>query len=582
MVKEQILKDLKKVLIKLQIPFEQLSLEHPADPAFGDYATNVAMQTHHPDFANPVDWANQIVNTWRLVGLPDYLAKVEVVKPGFINLWLKKEILSTKLTEVLKRKDKYGSSLGGKGKTVVIDYSGPNVAKPFGIGHLRSTNIGQAIYNLYKFTGWRTVGVNHLGDWGTQFGKLIYQIKLKMKNSKLKIKDLTIEKLEKLYVDFHKKAKTNPEMEDQARFWFKKLEDKDPEARKIWQACVDLSLQEFDRVYRLLKVKIDYTLGESFYHRQVKKVIDEAQRKGITAESEGALIIPLTGFETPLMLLKGDEGTTYHARDLAAIKFRLEKWRPALMIYEVGADQKLHFQQLFSAVELLSWAKKTQFVHLAHGLIRWSGGKFSTRKGSTIHLAEVLKEAIRRAEKIISASATGRGLSKKEKEKVAQAAGIGAVKYSDLKQNPKTDIVFDWERIFSLEGDSGPYLQYTYVRCYSVLEKAKESNLAITNLGAVAPEIVRSKGREAEEVNLLRTIYRFPEVVEEAAKSFSPNLICNFLFDLAQKYNLFYNKQPILKSAKGVREGRLALTAATAQILKNGLTLLGIEVLERM
>jgi len=577
MIREQILKDLKSVLVKLKIPSEKLILEHPAEVSFGDYSTNIALRISHKDFANPVDFANSIVNTWRATGLPEYLAKIEVVKPGFINLWLKKEFFVSQVEEVLKRKQKYGSSLAGRRKTVVIDYSGPNIAKPFGIGHLRSTNIGQALYNLYQFLGWRTIGDNHLGDWGTQFGKLIVAIRrwdVRGVKGGLRSGKLDIARLEKLYVKFHQEAEKNPELEDEARLWFKKLEGKDAEARKIWQGCVEVSLKEYERIYRLLGVKIDYAFGESFYVEEAAEVIARAKRNKIAVESQGALVIELPKIP-PAMLLKSDEATTYLARDLAAIAYRQKRWQPDLFIYEVGAEQKLYFQQLFAAAKILNHEKRSQFVHIPHGLIRFSEGKMSTRMGKTIHLEDVFSQAIKKAKKIIQSSATDRGLGVRLKEKVAQAVGIGAVKYSDLKQNPQTDIVFDWERIFNLEGDSGPYLQYTYARCRSVLRKA-----AIKQLSNLA--IKQSSNFSEEEVAILRTIYKFPELVEEAAENFSPNLVCAYLFDLAQKYNLMYNKLPILKSTKKVREARLALTAATAQVIKNGLTILGIEAIERM
>lgn len=581
MIKEQIIKDLEKVLLKLNVSISELALEHPADSSFGDYSTNIALRTSKGEFTSSIDWANHMVNTWRLMGLPDYLAKVEVVKPGFINLWLKNEVFGNEINEVLKKKDKYGFSLEGEGKTVIIDYSGPNIAKSFGVGHLRSTIIGQALYNIYKFSGWKTIGDNHLGDWGTQFGKLIVAIKRWHKGSTV---GLTVEKLEKLYVKFHKEVEKKPEIEDEARAWFKKLEAGDPEAKKIWKACVDISLKEFERVYKILNVKIDYTYGESFYEDKMQAIIGKAKAKKLAVESEGALVIPFSESNMPpAIILKSDGATTYLTRDLATIDYREKRWNPDLYIYEVGADQKLHFKQLFTTAGLLGYGKKSQFVHVAHGLIRWVGGKFSTREGTTIHLEKVLEEAIKKAEKIIKASSTGRGLSESNKKKVATAVGIGAVKYSDLKQNPQTDIIFDWDKIFSLEGDSGPYLQYTYARCQSVAAKdKKEIKLPDTWSATLAPE----------ETALLRTIYKFPETIALAGANFAPNLLCSFLFDLAQKYNLLYNKlsilnpevneQQSLKSANEVRERRLALNMATSQILKNGLTLLGVEVLERM
>jgi len=567
MIVDQIKKDLTEILEKLKISSEKLSLEHPLRQAQGDYSTNIAMRKPRRkrsrsgiDF--PLDLANKIVNSWRSSGLPKYVAKIQVAKPGFINIWLKNEVLISEIEKVLKEKKKYGSSNLGKGKTVVIDYSSPNIARPFGIGHLRSTVIGQAIYNLYQFLGYKTVGVNHLGDWGTQFGKLIVAIK---KWHQGEVRGLTIDKLEKLYVKFHQEAAKKPELEDEARAWFKKLEDKDSEARKIWRACVEISLKEFKRIYELLGVEIDYSLGESFYEDKVMVVIEKAKRKQVAVESEGALVIkfPELNFP-PAMLLKSDGATTYEARDLACIAYRKKRWQPALFIYEVGIDQKLHFQQTFAAAVKLGLGQLEQFVHVAHGLIQFEGGKMSTRAGKIVHLEEVLNEAVKRAQK----------LSEKRQKKIAQVVGVGAVKYFDLMHHPSTDIVFDWEKMFVLEGNSASYLQYTYARCRSVLKK---SPIAIPDRIHIHDPV------SDEEVALLRTIYKFPEVVSEAGESYAPNLVCNFLFDLAQKYNLFYNRQPILKAGNPeLVEGRLALTSAVSQIIKNGLYLLGIEAPERM
>jgi arginyl-tRNA synthetase len=307
-----------------------------------------------------------------------------------------------------------------------------------------------------------------------------------------------------------------------------------------------------------------------------KEIIKELREKKIAKESQGALIVEFPKNEfPPVIVQKSDGTTTYFTRDLATIKYRLKKWNPDLIIYEVGADQKLHFQQLFKTVEILGWAEKTKFVHVAHGLYRTKTGKFSTRRGETVHLEDVLKEAIERAREIIEKSETSRGLTEKEKGRVAKIVGIGAVKYNDLSQHPSKDIIFDWEKVLNLKGNSAPYLQYTFVRSRSVLRKDKK--LQIENFKLKIEKLNK------EEIDILREIYKFPEIVQEAAEKFSPNLICNFIFDLAQKYNLFYDLHPILKAeTEELKIFRLALTTAVAQVLKNSLNLLGISVPERM
>ena len=558
---------------KVKVVASDLVLEFPEDERFGDYSANFAMRRWQDfGFKNPREFANFLAKKLQKdKDLAKIVSKIEVAGPGFINFFLKKEFFIEELKRILKEKNKYGSIIIGKGKTVVIDYSSPNIAKPFGIGHLRSTIIGQALYNIYKFLGFKCIGDNHFGDWGTQFGKLICAVK---KWGEKKIGDYSIEDLEELYIKFHKEVEKNPKIEEEGREWFKKLEEGDKEAKKIWRAFVKISLKEFTKIYKLLGIKIDYALGESFYEEMLKDIIKEAREKKIAIESQGALIIKYPHNELPpAMILKSDGATTYLTRDLATVKYRLKKWKPDLIIYEIGVDQELHLKQLFRAVELLGW-DKTKFFHVAHGLYRKTTGKFSTRRGETIHLEEVLKEAILRAREIVQNSETGRGLSEEEKEKVAKMVGIGAVKYNDLSQHYSKDIVFDWEKILNLKGNSAPYLQYTFVRCQSVLRKVKFKTL---------PKKIEAIDFNLEEEDILREIYKFPEIVHEAAERFSPNLICNFIFDLAQKYNFFYDLHPILKAkTEELKIFRLALTMAVAQVLKNSLNLLGISAPEKM
>lgn len=585
MFAEEIKKSLISVLkdLGISVSENEIVLEHPVLLTNGDYSINSSRFRLKDQ--SPIELAKKVIAKWNDLGLPNCVEKVEAAGPGFINIWLNFNTFSKEIIEVLKQGDEFGRSDWGDDKTIVVDYSAPNIAKPFGIGHLRSTNIGQAIYNLYKFGGWKTIGDNHLGDWGTQFGKLIYQIQAKIKGSPVKssnilshplIKNLTIEDLEKLYVEFHKEAETNPELEEEARKWFRKLEEGDSEAREIWQTCVDISLKEFERVYDLLGVKIDFAYGESFYQDKMDEVLEDCRRKGILKESQGAQVVEVPGMELPAMLVKSDGATTYFLRDLATIKFRMKQWNPDLIVYEVGADQTLHFRQLFNVSTQLKYAKLNQFVHIAHGLIRWPSGKFSTRKGMTIHLEEVLDEAIKRAEELCKGVEVTKSRTSEEISKTAKKIGIGAIKYNDLKQNPRTDIIFDWDQILTLNGNSGPYLQYTYARTASVLAKKK---YVISDKQYVINDET-AKHFSEEEISILRTIYKFREIVENSAKQFSPNLLCNFLFDLAQKFNLFYDKERIIGSES--EEFRLLLTAAVGQVLKNGLKLLGIEAPERM
>ena len=519
--------------LKKTIAGVEMKLEHPEREEWGDYAV----------FMKPGKEAEEtIVKLEKL----DFVESVTRVG-GFINIRLKQEVLVELMVKAA------WLPAVGKGKTVVVEYSSPNIAKAFGIGHLRSTIIGQALYNIYKKLGYKTVGDNHVGDWGTQFGKLLYMI------DREKVTTLSIDRLEKLYVEFHK----HPEWEEEGQRWFKKLEEGDERARKVWQKCVDVSMAEFERIYKLLGVEIDNAYGESFYKGEVKEVMAEAREKGIVDESEGALVVEVEGQKTPLMLLKSDGVTTYATRDLATVRFRMRTWNPEVIIYEVGAEQALHFIQVFSVAKKLQYVSdRTVLIHTKHGLyLAPDGKKFSTREGKTVKLEEVLGEAVERAKKLGS-----------EDEATAKAVGIGAVKYFDLAHGVASDIVFDWEKMMALEGNSGPYVQYTYARTQSVLKKAESLEFGVDSCEL-----------NLEELRVVRWIYRFAEVVEEAAGRYSPNLVCNFIYELAQRYNSFYNKHSILEAeSEEKRNFRLAMTAAVGEVLKEGLELLGIAALERM
>ncbi|MGI6278672.1 MAG: arginine--tRNA ligase [Patescibacteria group bacterium] len=546
----------------------------PQDGAHGDYATNAALLAFSKNkkdlkVNNPLELAEEAAKLLRKkTSLEGLMTKIEAVSPGFINFYLSNKYYQEFLLAAIKKGDNFGRQKIGQGKRVIVDYSSPNIAKPFGIGHLRSTIIGQALYNIFSFLGYQVIGDNHLGDWGTQFGILLFQIE---KNN-LNVNHLTIKDLESLYVDFHKKLEKEPQWQDKAKDYFRRLESGDPGLKKIWQKLVDLSLAEYEKIYQLLGINFDLVLGESFYKDKMVSVLAEAKEKKLTAKSQGALIIPLEKTSVPAMLVKSDGATTYLLRDLATIKYRVEKYAPELIIYEVGADHKLHFIQVFEAAQKLGYIDKEKLVHIAHGMIRGKFGKMSTRAGKTIHLEKVLVEAIDRAKQLATQAGIAKDLSKEEQNKVARKVGIGAIKYNDLKQNPKTNIVFDWEKVLSLEGNSGPYLQYTYARARRIIEKEKNNNFLKTP--RYQPK--------SDELSVARLICYFERVIERSAQNFSPNLIANFLYQLAQSYNTFYSQHRVLVEDKEARNFRLLLTVATAQVLKNGLGLLGIEAPEKM
>lgn len=534
---------------------------------FGDYTANVAMVRAKENKENPKELAERIAGELRENhNLESIIEKIEAAGPGFINFWLKTDVLLSNLTQIDSEKGKYGTSDLGKGKLAIIEYSSPNIAKPFGVGHLRSTVIGDAIANLFEAIGWEVMRDNHLGDWGTQFGKMVYAIKTWGDEEKIKSSNSPVSELVKLYVKFHEASEKDESLEDAARAWFKKLEDGDSEARRIWQLCVDLSWIEFNEVYEILGIKFssDFNggrgLGESFFENRMKSVIDELNAKGLLKTGEGGAKLVFFDKDKypPAMIIKKDGATLYHTRDLATDKYRLEKYNPDLIINEVGSEQGLYFKQLFEIEKLSGWYKEGQRVHVGHGLFLMEGKKMSTRAGKTVELREVLAEAIERAKKLGNETTN------------AKAVGVGAIKYFDLLHQPMTNINFDWDRMFALEGNSGPYLQYTVARTNSVIAKVKGKR----------QEMKVPKDVNEEESVILRSLVRFPEVIESAALNYSPNLLCNYLYDLASKYNGFYNKHKIIGS--GSEEFRLALTEAVGQVLKNGLKLLGIESPERM
>ena len=618
---------------------KDVNLEIPEREEFGDYSSNVAMITFSKSqitnhttslklratSKSPREEAEEIVKKLKAdKKLMEVVDKIDIAGPGFINFWLKKDVLISNLIQIDSEKENYGKSDIGKSKTVIVEYSSPNIAKPFTVGHLRSTIIGDAIANIFEAVGYKVLRDNHLGDWGTQFGKQIYAIKTWGDEAKIEKSEYPVKELVDLYIKFHEEVERDSSLEDSGREWFKKLEEGDPEARRLWQKCVDWSWREFEKIYRKLNVYFNKEfengrgLGESFFEDKMPSVIKEMEEKGLLkVGEEGAKLV---FFEKdkypPAMILKKDSTTLYHTRDLATDRYRKDKYNPDFIINEVGAEQTLYFQQLFEMERMLGWFEDGQRIHVAHGLIRFKDRKMSTRKGNVIWLEEVLDEAKKRAYRLAAKSEIARAewgqpeelISRKTKidtelasgkrDKDIESIGIGAIKYNDLKRDPKTEIIFDWDEILNMEGNSGPYLQYTYARTQSVLRKGTKVNFKGFSLQGEYSNFEFS----FEEAKLLRSFVHFQEVVEVAAKNYSPNLLCNYLYDLAQKFNTFYNahrildgesKEPITnhqpaspKLQRGesliTRDFRVALTSATGQVLKNGLTLLGIGSPERM
>lgn len=566
-IQEQIFQEIKKAVLKVYGSSINLNfiVERPDNPVFGDFSSNVAMINfgklkNGTDIKTPLELAEKIKEQLTAsVNLKKTVSRVVAVQPGFINFTLNHYVYLQILKEILKKGDVYAGSKEGQGKTMIIDYSSPNIAKRFSVGHLRSTIIGNALERLFEFLGWKVIGDNHLGDWGTQFGKMIVAIE---KWTDQNIEKMTIQDFEALYVRFHREAEESPLLDDEARAAFKRLEEGSKKERQLWQQLVNISLKEFQQIYDLLEVHIDEAIGESFYESIMLQVIKEAKDKKVAKISQGALVISFPNeVLPPALLLKSDGATTYLTRDLATIKYRNSRWHPDLAIYEVGEEQTLHFQQVFWAAELLGYGKRENFIHVGHGLIRLKEGRMSTRKGKAVKLEEVLKQIVAKAQKFTP------------DKRLAQMTGISGVKYNDLKHPPKDGYVFDWNEVLNLEGNSGPYIQYVYVRCKSVLEKSDFKSL----------DKINNYSLNKDELKLMQKLSQFNEIISQAAKEFAPNFICNYLYELSQAYNTFYNSQSILRAdTKQAITVRLGITKAVMQVLSNGLKILGMSLPEKM
>jgi arginyl-tRNA synthetase len=581
MIKREIERIIRAVVTAKYGEMERVAyeVENPKHADNGDYACNVALVLAKRLNRAAVELAGELAAALReSATAAEYFDRVEVAGPGFINFYLKEEVFFKNMLRVLDRKDRFGRSAIGKGKTVVIDYSSINIAKPMHVGHLRSTIIGQALYNIYASLGYQVIGDNHIGDWGTQFGKMIYAYK--NWSDKKTVAKNPIEEMNKLYVRFHKEALEDKGLEEMARLETKKLQAGDDENTKIWKFLVRASLKDADKIYKLLGVKIDHVLGESFYNDMLAPIVADALERKIARESEGAIIIELEQFGlSPMLIRKSDGAFLYATTDLATARYRKQKWKADKLLYVVANEQSLHLEQLFRAVELLGYCPGTELSHVKFGMVLGEAGKkFSTRKGETVRLEELIAKAQDCASMVIEEK--NPTLSRKEKKKIARVVGIGAIKYNDLSQNRLTDITFNWDKMLSFEGNSAPYLQYTYARIFSVMDKYKKENKLGALLPGKKPQLELLK--EAPEKDILRLLLKYPQAVETAAKENGPHLLALYIYNLASLYNTFYNTYPILKADKELTRARLALSEAVAIVLRNGLTLLGIDVLEKM
>lgn len=538
-------------------------LEVPPDPEFGD----IAFPCYVPASARKQAPAAVAVNLSReLSGKRGVFWEKAVPKGPYLNFFLDPLSYGREvLRRILAEGPGFGKSNRGNGEAIVIDFSSPNIAKPFGIGHIRSTVIGHALYLIYEALGYRCVGINHLGDWGTQFGKLI--VAFKRWGEEEKLQEDPVNYLYRLYVKFHQLSEEEPALEEEARLWFKKLEEGEKEAVETWSRFRRLSLENYAGIYNLLGIKFDYFHGESHYNDLLEGVIRLAQEKGIAVESEGALIVDLAKYGLPpAMLRKKDGATLYITRDLAAAIYRYEAFGFAKALYVVGAEQKLHFQQLFKILELLGFAWAQNCEHVPFGLIRFKAGRMSTREGKIIFLEEVLQRAVSLAREIIEEKNPGLA----DKEGVALAVGLGAMRFGDLSSDRIKDIEFDWEKVLDFSGETAAYIQYAHARICSILRKSGGAGLTWSDEAAGFLQ-------QEEEITLIKTLAALPEKVAASAEGYRPSVLARYLVEVAREFSRFYHNCPVLGSESGRQRARLLLIDATRQVLVNGLALLGIS-----
>ena len=539
------------------------ALEIPPDTTMGDYAFP-CFRLSKALRKSPVMIADALAGAIHA----DFLGKVEAVK-GYLNFFIDRAIYAEKVVELaLSEGERYGSDDSGAGKTVVIDYSSINIAKRFHIGHLSTTMIGHSLYRLHRFFGYNAVGVNHLGDWGTQFGKMIAAYK--RWGDYDTVARGGVDEMVKLYVRFNAEAKEDEALNDEGRAWFKRIEDGDPEALEIFNWFKSVTLKDAERVYDLLGVKFDSYAGESFYNDKMQPVIDELRAKGLLIEDKGAQIVDLSDWGMPpALILRSDGATLYITRDLAAAKYRKDTYHFDKSLYVVAYQQDLHFRQLFKVLELMGYEWYRDCEHVSFGMVSFEGQTLSTREGRVVYLEDLLNTSIEKARAIIEEKSPDLA----DKDAVARQIGVGAVVFFALYNNRIKDIDFWWDRALNFDGETGPYVMYTHARCCSVLRRAE-------GLAEAAPDFTALADPFSQDV--VRLIEQFPDILKSAVSRSEPSMVTRFSVDLAQAFNKFYYENKVMVDEPGVRAARLMLTRATRQIIRQALYLIGIEAPERM
>ena len=550
-------------------------IEVPKDSTNGDYAFpcfRLAKELKK----SPVIIANDIKE--KIVLDESIIEKVEVVS-GYLNFYVNKQKMASEVIgEMLKNED-YGKSNVGNGKNIVIDYSAPNIAKPFHIGHLRSTVIGGALYKIYKYLGYNTIGINHLGDYGTQFGKMIEGYKLW--KDEYNLEKNPIDQMMDIYIRINNLCKEDEKVLENCRNNFKKLEDGDPYCVELWEKFKQLSLKEFQRVYELLDSKFDSWNGEAFYSDKMQEVIDILEKTGKLEESQGAKIINLEdkGINTPIIIKKSNDSTTYATRDLAAILYRSRTYDFDKALYVVSYEQNLHFKQVFETAKLLGIDEKYTkgLEHVSFGMVLLPTGKMSTREGTVVKLEDLLDEAIQRAKTVIET----KNPELENKDEVAKKVGIGAVIFNDLSNSRIKDEIFDWNTILNFQGETGPYIQYTYVRTKSIIGKSGNKFEDIQN-SDIFRNIKLEYLQDEEAQNILKLIYNFEEILKQVTEKNEPSILSRYLIDVAKAYSSYYNNNKIIVEDTDIKNARIFITYATGKILEIGASLLGIKMPDKM
>lgn len=546
------------------------AIEIPQDSKMGDYAFpcfRLAKTMRKAPNMIAADLAAKI-------GEDGLFAKVESVN-AYVNMFLDRGEFTRQILEAAaEEKERYGACKEGEGKTVIVEFSSPNIAKPFHIGHIRSTVIGNSINKIYEFLGYRVVRINHLGDYGTQFGKMI--VAYRKWGNKEDVINEPIKTLLGYYVKFHEEAEANPELEDEARAVFTRLESGAKEETELWQWFRDESLKEFTQVYEMLGIEFDSYAGESFYSDKMPRVLEELKEKGLLKDSQGAQIVDLEEQGLPPALItKSDGSSLYITRDIAAAIYRKEHYDFYKNIYVVASQQNLHFQQWFKIVELMGYEWADTCVHIPFGLVSLEEGTMSTRHGRVVFLEDVLKRAVEQTKDVI----IEKNVNTECIEETAKMVGIGAVMFQELSNNRIKDYVFSWEKVLNFEGETGPYVQYTHARAASVLRNAgAAADKALANISGADMSYIA--GDSAYE--LAKLIYRFPDAVRDAGEKYEPSVVTRHIVDVAQCFNKFYHDEHILVDDEKEKEAKLILTFAAKQTIRNGLALLGIQAPEKM